>query len=329
MGLLNALRVIAFVGSVVLCVSCFFYIAQYSTVRKPEISVNSDVQDDDEVLEVTPTYFELRLNNSTCTRCPACGAHPEHRTLSSWDHRDYRGLRVVGCDTCGHGALCQDITQRDVDVFLREVEATQYHRIPMMTEDEAYDYFLKRARDHWFHIRHLKRSWMEDGDSVLDLNCGMAEFATEAYQTYKIAGPFTCIETDMKLVRRAHVHNVVTGYPEEFNWVTTGYNSVNFYPQQFGLIRAVHFLEHRVNPLFDLQEIYVLIKQGGLLVAEVPGHDSKRSYSMIPRHSGHVQFFTEKSLRTMIEMAGFNILELRSLEPNDIFFDIFVVAEKI
>ena len=80
----------------------------------------------------------------------------------------------------------------------------------------------------------------------------------------------------------------------------------------FDVVLMAHVIEHVPDPRDTLTDIYRLLKPGGMLVMETPRYDTlmfrlfgrrERSVSC----SGHIYFFTSKTLREIAEKAGFTI----------------------
>jgi SAM-dependent methyltransferase len=65
-----------------------------------------------------------------------------------------------------------------------------------------------------------------------------------------------------------------------------------------------HVLEHVANPVLLLRTLGDLLSERGILYVEVPNLDNQYKCDVFP----HVQFFSSKSLRTVLERAGLECL---------------------
>jgi 2-polyprenyl-3-methyl-5-hydroxy-6-metoxy-1,4-benzoquinol methylase len=80
------------------------------------------------------------------------------------------------------------------------------------------------------------------------------------------------------------------------------------------VIVALHVIEHVFDPKLFVQKANILLKKSGILVLETPTYDSL-SFKILKhrersvRMDGHIYFFTEKTLRSLIEKCGFHVLK--------------------
>ncbi len=82
-----------------------------------------------------------------------------------------------------------------------------------------------------------------------------------------------------------------------------------------------HSLEHHRNPPFSLNEINELLNPGGMIFIRVPDFESL--YSKIFGKSWiwfqgdrHYYHFSKKSIKILLENAGFELLKIESRKPN-------------
>ena len=93
-------------------------------------------------------------------------------------------------------------------------------------------------------------------------------------------------------------------------------------PGSFDVVTMWHSLEHVHRPLAILREAYRLLVPGGKLVVATPNIESLPFYWFgsswfgldLPRHLTH---FTPKTLRAMLETAGFSVDGVRMLRHSD------------
>jgi len=89
--------------------------------------------------------------------------------------------------------------------------------------------------------------------------------------------------------------------------------------KEFDAVVLLHVIEHMPDPSKDLNEIYRIIKQGGILVVETPRFDSllfkifKHRERSIRNCDGHIYFFTVPQLRQLLEKANFEIIRIEKV----------------
>jgi 2-polyprenyl-3-methyl-5-hydroxy-6-metoxy-1,4-benzoquinol methylase len=87
-------------------------------------------------------------------------------------------------------------------------------------------------------------------------------------------------------------------------------HEMTFAPESFDCVWARHVLEHSVSPLFVLTEFARLLKPGGIIYAEMPAPDTSCAHQTNANHYG---VFTASCWKSLIERAGFAILEARDI----------------
>ena len=123
----------------------------------------------------------------------------------------------------------------------------------------------------------------------------------------------------------------------------------------FDTITAIAIIEHVFDPYFILDQIHRVLKQDGILIAEVPniayikhrirllfGHlpitSSALNWKEIGWDGGHLHYFTKKTFCGLLEECGFEILKVsgcgffakfRNFYPSLLTGDIYVKARKL
>lgn len=86
---------------------------------------------------------------------------------------------------------------------------------------------------------------------------------------------------------------------------------------RYGVISYFHVLEHVLDPRAELATARKLLDEAGLLVVEVPFFDSLpwKVFGTSHRHfyRGHRSYFNMRSLRTLLESAGFAVIHSESV----------------
>jgi SAM-dependent methyltransferase len=84
----------------------------------------------------------------------------------------------------------------------------------------------------------------------------------------------------------------------------------------FDAVIMLHVIEHLDDPFSTVANVARVLRPGGVLVVETPVYDTLM-YRLLGRRErslscdGHVVFYTDRTLRVLLERAGFEIVEHR------------------
>lgn len=227
--------------------------------------------------------------------CPLCGGsrfRPRHRIL------DYT---IADCLRCGLTHVNPQPTQEDLAGFYETVFHTPawYKRFPHLRD---FDYFGEAASDGAAHQSYvaLVRQQVPRG-SWLDVGCGHGRLGAEAAAAgYEVFG----VDPNPLAVRAARGRlgsdRVFPGPVEE----------AGFPPDRFTVVSLVGTIEHLKRPLETLREIHRILAPGGLILVQTPNlaslqyrqHRANWEQFTPP---GHLVYFTPRTLRAMLQAAGF------------------------
>ena len=87
-------------------------------------------------------------------------------------------------------------------------------------------------------------------------------------------------------------------------------NDLTFPDRAFNCVWARHVLEHSVIPLFTLTEFARVLQPQGILYVEVPAPDTACAHQT---NANHYSVFPASCWKSLIERAGFEILEAREI----------------
>jgi SAM-dependent methyltransferase len=235
--------------------------------------------------------------------CILCG-RPKRHLFSSHDQArrmDQTKYDVWWCDSCDFGRIVGDFTPKQVAEFY------------------DFDYYTHGQKQTtpslslWQKIK-LHAAWRVDrgsdfaaddvgsAKSVCDVGCG-AGARLKALK--EIGCDVVGIEPDPAARRIASaVCRVHDGTAESI--------PTDVPRRSFDAVIMTHVLEHCINPGAAVKNVSSLLKQDGRFIVEVPNNAAKGfwtykenwPWSDIPRH---LNFFTEKSLRSLLENCGFTI----------------------
>lgn len=213
-----------------------------------------------------------------------------------------------------------------------EAESGQFYEsagyIPFVSAQEAQSQFERiyiRTRE-WHNRwkrRHIERHRSQPG-RLLDVGCGTGEFLREmARAGWQVCG----CERDSKAAAYAAQHDVldvICGDIESLGRIP-GPASGSQPAVAFDVVTMWHVLEHLYAPHQALSAVRDLLAPGGLLIIAVPNLtciDARfyRQHWVAYDAPRHLQHFSPKTLRAMVEMHKFRLLD-QCMLPLDSFFN--------
>ena len=206
---------------------------------------------------------------------------------------------------------------------------SEYYRIDQCSNPECGHFFVKKANfynedlrdsntlESWVYIKniekYLKRNkhlinflkkikFIEKGFRVLDIGSGTGHIIQSLLSQLDNL-EITAIESSRKLQE----------YIKSLNLNITLYNTIDQVPKekQYDAIFMIEVIEHLLDPITVLTEAKKRLKQNGKLFLTTPAGDTREGISdksklTAYKRKGHIQFFTERSLKYAISIAGFN-----------------------
>lgn len=220
-------------------------------------------------------------------------------------------MRVVKCNKCGHIYVNPQLTEEAVkklyDMSYWELLQPAMGNVKL-SERVEFDYqnaLAKLIRD----ILPFKKS-----GKFLDVGCSNGALVKRAKELgfYSIG-----VEVSEDVVRFAK-----KCFPDIE--VRSGLlTEQDFKDSEFDIITLYDVLEHLFNPRIELNEIYRILKPGGLFFIETLTTDSiffiEDPYNwdyMNPIE--HVQFFNEENLINLLKEVGFTIIESKCPHENNV-----------
>jgi SAM-dependent methyltransferase len=242
-------------------------------------------------------------------KCPLCGSGMK----ALFATKDYRRPRetqtweVVWCDSCRFGKIDAALEPAEVSGFYR----ADYYTHKLGDRQTVSESLFDKARLHlawrFDNGTDLSPAEFKAPGKLCDIGCGNGSNLQKFKEAgFKVVG----VEPDDEARKIANeVAPVYAGTGESLPTTLEG-------EQDYVLLS--HVLEHTISPSVALANAYRLLKNDGMLVVEVPNNDALGfkifgqfwPWADVPRH---INFFTETSLRKVLESAGFRISEIRYL----------------
>lgn len=156
-----------------------------------------------------------------------------------------------------------------------------------------------------FLLNRSIKNLVNKNSIVLDIGCGCGQYL-EVFKNLGINNLYG-IDFNLEAVDKSRKKgiNVFHGTFKEFQHASSS----------FDLIIMNNYLEHTLDPIFELSKSYDLLKKSGNLVGEIPGFDSferilfKRFWggNHVPRHTFQ---FTKEKLYTLLKNTGFSQIKI-------------------
>jgi 2-polyprenyl-3-methyl-5-hydroxy-6-metoxy-1,4-benzoquinol methylase len=242
---------------------------------------------------IDPATGLIQLDMLRPRGCPICGSPPGKGLFVK------EGFRHVRCDYC-------DLIY--VSLILREDLLIQYWR-----EEFAWKSVLKSQPQLDMDILKfgygldLAASYLEGSKDLLDIGAGNGDFVLLAKERDWQAVAMELNLESVANLERSGVQVIVR--PMEL---------ADIAPDSFNLVTMWEVLEHLTEPKNVLHEVRRVLPARGLLLILVPNVNSLVTRLLHERsdtfggHS-HLNHFNPKSLTKLLEITGFEILEMETL----------------
>lgn len=246
--------------------------------------------------------------------CPFCKSEKTKR-LFSLDKRVYgERFSVVGCKDCGIAWTDPIPDESEIPLFYPEEYHGKMgkHRFMPLMEFLVWLSRRKRAKEV---------SSLNSGipGRILDIGCGRGWMLSILKKMgWEVYGTELSLESSSFAREKLNL-----------NVLTKKVADCSFPPGYFDVVTLWHVLEHLPAPIPTLWEINRILKDNGALVIEVPNFGgfqarlfkNKWFHLDSPRHLFH---FTDKTLRTCLENAGFKVIKSRNISWE---YDLFGFAQ--
>lgn len=170
---------------------------------------------------------------------------------------------------------------------------------------------------------------------LLDMGCGSGGL---------LAGVISTLAPALALRCRPHGIELSTGLARlaEANMSSLGGHCIHdnaldglrqFPENHFDLIIMSSFLEHEINPLPLLRRCHERVRDGGFVIIKVPNFDCLNRHLRSERWCGfrwpdHVNYFTPRTLKAMIERAGLRMAQMNFLDRHPLSDNMYAVVHK-
>lgn len=226
-------------------------------------------------------------------------------------------MNTSGCEICGSGSMALIYNFNDRDIFRCAQCGTgrTFFKNDRSASQQRFD------EPRWIETRKMvSRILMKEaeiryrllrrfcpGKRILEIGCGTGEFLTTASSFGHEAVGLDLSGAVVEYLRAKSPQIAVFSGDLE---------NANLQDESFDVVAAFHVLEHIDKVTDFLSSLHKKIRPDGILFASVPNIDClyhlvmrKKWWGLIPEHVWH---FSREGFSTIIEQAGFDILEMRT-----------------
>lgn len=232
----------------------------------------------------------------SATACPLCGGHTHTTHLTKY------GYTLSRCAGCGHIHVNpmpsdEELTAHYQNVAYFEGESDQGYR--------SYADMHRALKPHFERRLRLLNAAVTSGRTLMDFGCADGYFLDLARQHgWDISGVELSAEMASRASQRLSIP-IAQRMPDA---------------AQFDAITMWEVIEHVPQPVEHLRQLRALLRPGGSIAISTPNtghwqavraHDEWVSY----RPPSHLQYFTEATLRSALQNAGFDNITIRQTMP--------------
>jgi len=212
----------------------------------------------------------------------------------------------VKCEKCKLIYHNPQLDKKDIDIlyskfrdksFRNEVADEYFQRIISLPPNQSENY----KKIEWLGSKIT--SYLEKGGSILDIGSGGGVFLNSFINKYSDWKPYGVEPTE----EFADLTERQLKCP-----VHSGNYKRNLFDKKFDLVVCNQVLEHTIDPILFLKDIYSDLKYYGYLYLEVP--DAADFAELPETHdrflSQHLWYFSEQSFRSILNKYDFEIIHL-------------------
>jgi len=217
----------------------------------------------------------------------------------------------------------------------------------------SFPFLRKVFKNFDLHREDLALSLLDKGDKLLDIGCGKGSLMFKAKQKFNEVYGIDISPSRIEQAKKDAVEKFPDSRAFHFNLCNIN-EQINFNDCMFDAVTLIHIVEHVFDPYFVVGEAYRVLKQNGILIANVPNiayikqrirlllgklpvTSSPYNWNQIGWDGGHLHYFTKKTFCGLLEGCGFKILKVtgsglfatfRNFYPSLLTGDICVKAQK-
>lgn len=228
--------------------------------------------------------------------CPLC----DHPAANARQLFRAHGMHIMACASCGFVYSREVLLPGAEQARYRQSQSSQANQV--LKVNEAYR-FLEQKKAEYVVGRLAQCS---QPAALLDVGCSngtlLEQARRQAWQTYGIelgeTAVQSCLEKGLQVVHGSFPQDLPADWPA------------------MDAVTLFDVLEHLPSPRQSLQQMTACLKQGGLLLVQVPNQRSLLLAIEQQKNNnychGHWSYFTPRTLQGLLEEEGFACLHLET-----------------
>ena len=246
--------------------------------------------------------LQLKKGVAKWVNCPACDNHD----FKPYVEKD--GFKLQACNSCGLVFVNPRPDERSLISFFSQSKAMNlYSEMVEETKSERYDLIFRPLAEF------INNNYGKRGGHLLEVGCGSGLFL-EVMAKENANWILKGVEPSERAVEicKSKDIDVFHGSLEELNE-----------NNKYDLIVFWAVFDHFFDPLMIVKKVYKLLKSGGTLLIgnmNIDGFDSTilgpDNFAFTPPERQN--FFGEKSMKVMLERAGFKDIEIKTTGKLDV-----------
>ena len=224
-------------------------------------------------------------------RCNICNSNDTRSLFKK------NSFKVVKCNKCGLVYVNPRLDYRVLKKMynLNTISPFDYYLLNMKNDEKSFNLRLK-------YVEQYKKP-----GKLLDLGCGIGVLLSQAKRRGWDEYGLDVKKGSITYAKKHYNVKAFEGTLENHKF------KENF----FDVIVMNDFLEHVPNPLDALKEARRLLKKDGLLFIATPNIDSvmakiSKTYWLHLKPDEHIYYFSPKTIKILLEKAGFRTIKQRS-----------------
>lgn len=234
------------------------------------------------------------------THCPLCQGNNYKRILTKFERN------IVKCRKCG--LIYANPRIQESELFERYTSSFFFDEYLPAFKATSTHYDLNIIRSHFFLFLQLIAKYFTPGKRLLDVGCGAGFFLKAAEEKgWEVEG------VEISPAASEYAQNIVRVK------VLKGKLEDKHLPaEKYDLAVLSETIEHLMNPLDTLKEIYRILTKEGILLISTPDYNSlsrlflRKNWAVISPEE-HFSIFTKKNLCHILQKANFCVLGIRNL----------------
>ena len=211
----------------------------------------------------------------------------------------------VCCSNCGHGCLSPIPSEEELVILYTNLYSKEKKEQMIKMGQGGFDQSLQHRR-----ARMLKQAIGDQQvQCIVDIGCGMG-FSLE--KLYNLWSDARCVGLEMSPIAAEEAQKI-SGLEIHHESFQNASQKGLWNHGSIDIVTMNHVVEHLIDPKLDLQMVFEQLKEGGLLLIEVPHLDGwgrnwmkKWWWGHLPPQ--HIHLFTLTGMKRLLEQIGFQII---------------------